>query len=571
MRYNTVTDDPAAPYIVARTRVLDVGSPRALALACECINECMNGHPRCSALAGAAEAALPTRLVDCSDPDHPRLVSTGGTHGTYLALSYVWGEPQPHNTTLSNLSDYADEIASTYLPQTIRDAIHVTHALGFRFLWADSLCIIQNSDEDKRREIGRMRYIYRNARLTIIASSAPRVSAGFLQDRLASDITEDGVSSDITLPFICPLRSDSSTEQLVGMVHISPKSTRSDPFGYNYLPYDPGQEPINGRGWCLQEYFMSTRALLFTSHALLFRCQTTTLSIGGAYYDTYYDRRLPDSLFHPDTRPDVVPDSKTYERVHRAWQVAIQDYTRRAVSLPSDKLVACGGLAEEFARLFRSDYLAGLWRTTLLRDLLWHNQGSLIRPAAYRAPSWSWASVDGAVIPGRPPFSGQGLADVIQAEVVLEDAALPYGQVTGALLVLHAALVSCVCRKEDEIQRFFMQPATDSSGSVRGNVIGTAATEFFGSGSIDCEEDEGATQNAWIVPLWGEEDMMEGLVVVPTDSKSNCNGPVGAKSGRKLQSYHRIGYMVMHMYGKFEGISALDWISEQPMAEFELV
>ena len=549
-----------------------MGSPRALALASECIDECVNGHSRCSALAGAADAALPTRLVDCSDPDHPRLVSTGGTHGAYLALSYVWGEPQPHSTTLSNLSDYADEIASTRLPQTIRDAIHVTHALGFRFLWADSLCIIQDSDEDKRREIGRMRHIYRNARLTIIASSAPRVGAGFLQDR-PSDVTEDGVSSDITLPFICPLRSDSSAEQLVGTVHISPKSTRSDPFGYNHLPYDPGREPISGRGWCLQEYFMSTRALLFTSHALLFRCQTTTLSIGGAYYDTYYDRCLPDSLFLPDPQPDVVPDSKTYETLRWAWLTAMEDYTRRAVTLPSDKLVACGGLAEEFARIFRSDYLAGLWRTTLLCDLLWRissYQGSLTRPAAYRAPSWSWASVDGAVFPGSPEV-GQALADVVQAEVVLEDAALPYGQVTGALLVLRAALVSCVCRKEDEIHPFSFQPATDSSASVRGNVIGTAATEFFGSGSIDCEEDEGATQDAWIVPLWGSKGMMEGLVVVPADSRSNYNGPVGAKSGRKLQAYRRIGYMVMRMHGKLKGISALDWISEQPMAEFELV
>lgn len=42
-------------------------------------------------------------------------------------------------------------------------------------------------------------------------------------------------------------------------------------------------------------------------------------------------------------------------------------------------------------------YLAGLWRSTLLSDLLWRADpvdSTVIPPPKYRAPSWSWASVN---------------------------------------------------------------------------------------------------------------------------------------------------------------------------------
>jgi hypothetical protein len=116
----------------------------------------------------------------------PKLWATDGKEGKYIALSYVWGEPQAHSTTQDRLEMYQGGIELSALPQTIRDAIRVTHSLGYRFLWIDSLCILQDSDEDKRNEIGNMRSIYSDSSLVIIAASAKKVGDGFLQTRTSN-------------------------------------------------------------------------------------------------------------------------------------------------------------------------------------------------------------------------------------------------------------------------------------------------------------------------------------------------------------------------------------------------
>ncbi len=56
-----------------------------------------------------------------------------------------------------------------------------------------------------------------------------------------------------------------------------------------------------------------------------------------------------------------------------AWIDIVEDYSLRMASDESDKLVACAAIAEQFHRVLRCDYLAGLWRShTLLIHLLWH-------------------------------------------------------------------------------------------------------------------------------------------------------------------------------------------------------
>ncbi|EIW52301.1 HET-domain-containing protein, partial [Trametes versicolor FP-101664 SS1] len=307
-----------------------------------------------------------------------RLVSTESQRGQYLTLSYVWGGDQVHKTTTGNVSAYERSIDISLLPATIRDAIHVTHALGFSSLWVDSLCIIQDSDEDKRREIGRMHHIYRYAHLTIIAASANKVTESFLNDR----------------------------------------------------PPPP----------CFK-YLMAPRALIFTARTLQYRCLTATHHVGDSLCDTYDKRRLPDTLFMRDP-PPAQPGSEEWASVYTAWLGVVWDYSHRAASVAADKLVACAAIAEHFHRCLDSDYLAGLWRATLLADLLWSRRWDEYGhyPAAYRAPSWSWAALEGEVF-----WSGQwsqafwadnALAKVVRCAVTLEDDGLPFGRVTGGSLVL---------------------------------------------------------------------------------------------------------------------------------------
>ncbi|OJT10399.1 hypothetical protein TRAPUB_13091 [Trametes pubescens] len=197
------------------------------------------------------------------------------------------------------------------LPPTIRDAIYVTRMLGFRWLWIDSLCIIQDSDEDMAHEIGCMHHIYRYAHLTIVAGSAEGVNSG-------------------------------------------------DELGWTAT-----------RAWCMQEYLMSPRTLIFTPTTLRLRCLVDVQDIGNSFCSVFGDPQIPDTLFLRDP-PVAEPGSKEWMSMHEAWMVVVEDYTRRTASVESDKLIACAALAEQFHRVLDSEYLAGLWRSDeLLVGLLW--------------------------------------------------------------------------------------------------------------------------------------------------------------------------------------------------------
>ena len=72
------------------------------------------------------------------------------------------------------------DIAWTKLSMTIRDAIFVCEQLGERYLWADVLCIVQDSAQDMELQILRMRQIYSTAKCTITAVSAETADSGLL-------------------------------------------------------------------------------------------------------------------------------------------------------------------------------------------------------------------------------------------------------------------------------------------------------------------------------------------------------------------------------------------------------
>lgn len=560
-------DDPLAAHIILRDRILDVGSSAALSLARACIEECTRRHQRCVP-PPVPPPLLPTRLIDCSNLDKLRLTDTLGERGTYLALSYVWGEPQPHSTTTSNISAYKQHIDSMHLPQTILDAVRVTNALGFRYLWADTLCIIQDSVEDQANEIARMRHIYRDAYCTVIASNATRVGLGFLQNRPAAPLTEYGTfSRDLALPFVCPPAEDaglqSSTPIQVGELHVSPVWTYSDPVEQPLAQYDPSSEPISRRGWCMQEYLMSSRALVFASHTLQFHCQTSSLNVGGSFNDDFPgQQRLPDVLFLQDP-PVVERGSKQWTEVRSAWQAVVRNYTARSVTKPSDKLIACGGISEEFQRVLRTDYLAGLWRDTLLGDLLWSKRTDvdIPRPKDYRAPTWSWAAVDGRVEAGAPDVKTHDtvhVAEVIRCEVVLQHDQLPFGGVTAGTLVLRTPLIRCSWNIEtpNYLLRVGSLPDRDALASADDDEEVDVEVEQIGIGYLD-SEDDADIQGVWAIPIHWSENIMAGLVITLDLTDLHRGGE---------RVYRRIGF-----YETSANAGPVDWVKTLPMVDIALV
>lgn len=554
---NDCIDDPAASHIVMRDAIRDVGSNHALDLARGYLDECVHGHAHCAALSVlSSDPYLPTRLIDCTYLSHPRLVSTARQRGTYIALSYVWGGDQVHKTTISNMSTYENLINPSLLPATIRDAVFVTHSLGFRYLWVDSLCIIQDSDADKRHEIGRMHHIYRYAYLTIIAASAESVTEGFLEDRPPPpqlDIEDLDAGGEITLPFICPPYPPTSAggpvdhrvPQQVGSVHLTvyPARARESWAHTRELGH------IRTRAWCMQEYLMSPRSLIFTSRTLLFRYQTAMRSVGNSLCDVPDERRIPDALFLPEP-PLLTHGSAEWAELHEAWLDIVMEYSLRAASVLSDKLVACAAVAEQFHRALRSDYLAGIWRDTLIHGLLWSKGRNAYnhRPAEYRAPSWSWASVEGDVTQLSKAFLDDNtLAKVLMCEVTLEDAALPFGRVTGGTLVLRAALLRCALgagrpgrlgNHEMLLQSLQQAQQRQSVGDEDPEI--EADAQLGGNAKIDCEEDT-HIERMWAVPIIQGKTWVEGLVVAVADLD-------GSNEGRENSnvSYRRIGYFLCY-------------------------
>ncbi|KAF2807000.1 HET-domain-containing protein, partial [Mytilinidion resinicola] len=146
------------------------------------IHECDRGHSHCKK---PDSTFMPTRLLDVGIPSckQVRLVLStdpGSARDNYVALSHCWGPSKPLITTSANISQFQAEIPSTTLPQTFDDAIKITRLLGIRYLWIDSLCIIQDVPDDWLRESATMFSVYSNADITISASRASSSVDGFL-------------------------------------------------------------------------------------------------------------------------------------------------------------------------------------------------------------------------------------------------------------------------------------------------------------------------------------------------------------------------------------------------------
>ncbi|ESK82298.1 het domain protein [Moniliophthora roreri MCA 2997] len=381
----TTDDDNAGRFLTNRDVPREMDCSLTYAHTRRQLEECFR-HESCPP---PVPAALPTRLLDCTDPTQPRLfVSNGTEKELYAALSYVWGEDQPQKTTSQNIDSYTISIDMWRIPQTIRDAITVTHNLGVRYLWVDAFCIMQDSREDKAREIAKMRAIFRNAYFTIVASSAKCVSEGFLHPR-------DPKPSAI-LPFLCPDRT-------IGTMSLSVPQPE--------LLNAPA--PPETRAWCLEERLLSPRLLLYSSHTLEYECQTIHVNIDGSrrYLSNPAISRLPDHVFSTElahVNTELRRNSNALRTQYNVWRAILEEYTARSLTKSRDRLNALAGVAEHF-QWPGSRYLAGLWSVELPWGLLWHiDAPPRKRPTKYRAPSWSWAAIDGKIA-GYNPYEYERL------------------------------------------------------------------------------------------------------------------------------------------------------------------
>jgi hypothetical protein len=248
------------------------------------------------------------------------------------------------------------------LPQSIKDAIETTRNLGLQYLWVDALCIIQDSTEDKQKEIERMGTIYKNATVTIAASVASAAADGFLRIERTQP---KSYTFDISLP-----------NGKVAAVSVAARELCTT------------KNLLRQRGWAYQEFLLSPRVLSYSERELMWHCQTEqlqTITRSSLNYVLAPDR-LPPRIFNNDLRhgKSWTTDKQRIE----LWASVVGDYSSRYLTDPEDRLHALAGIAGELRALWDDDYLYGLWRRCLVTLLAWSSLREQDSRST-RAPSWS--------------------------------------------------------------------------------------------------------------------------------------------------------------------------------------
>lgn len=176
--------------------------------------------------------------------------------------------------------------------------------------------------------------------------------------------------------------------------------------------------PLSRRAWTLQERLLSSRILHFGKSQLFFECP---YSRACETWPQPVMRRIRQP-FEEDSPvgfktagPDASMNGAVVHPLSEHWDEIVELYMDTNLTRPEDKLVAISGLAREVQKETKDVYYAGLWRREFERTLLWYlHVPQRMKIGNYRAPSWSWASVDGKVgfLANKPGRTGDETSSV---------------------------------------------------------------------------------------------------------------------------------------------------------------
>ncbi|OJD39753.1 heterokaryon incompatibility protein [Diplodia corticola] len=328
---------------------------------------------------------LPTRLVYCgSDVDPPRVCESATLPPCteYLTLSHCWGTKPIFSLTVENEERLKAELPKGKLTRSFLDAIFVTRALKFEYIWIDSLCIIQDSHEDWAAESVTMGSVYANAVLNIAATGVASGEKGFFATRDAAILPPLKLGLNLGQPW-------PDYDIVLKGEYWLHKRTFDD---------DVDKAPLNTRGWVLQERILSPRILHFGSNQIYWECPSLVAC-------EVFPRGFPTDVefIRKGIRSPAFEKyaSQAKGEIYGQWRGAVQSYSSRAFTKRRDRFRAIWGIASEMGALLEDDYVAGLWKGDLLRELLWivHQENEwpnrVIRLSLeYEAPTWSWLSLN---------------------------------------------------------------------------------------------------------------------------------------------------------------------------------
>ncbi|KAI1414546.1 HET-domain-containing protein [Hypoxylon sp. FL1857] len=351
------------------------------------IDDCKFNHKECL---GPSDPWVPTRLLEIINGDgeiNIRLAETANPpipkESPFAALSHMWvnvNTNPPLRTVNTNYKQLKKLIPAKSLPQNFLDTALVCVRLGIRYIWIDSLCVIQDSVEDWRHEAALMHLVYRHAEVTIVATSATSSHDSFLQRsidtipamKIAYTIKHPGAAAAVNQYMI--VSRDKNPQE-------------------SYRLFAVSGSKWNTRGWTMQERSLSARSIHFCRNKIFYECRNCLRSEDN---EPAQESDMITSILWP--RGEAI----SFTDLYRHWELFLAEYSQRNLTYATDKLPAIQSVAAEITAVTGREYIpcAGMWLHHLRSELLWHTSafGDITRPSQWRAPSWSWASVEGNLV-----------------------------------------------------------------------------------------------------------------------------------------------------------------------------
>ncbi|KAL2070991.1 hypothetical protein VTL71DRAFT_14017 [Oculimacula yallundae] len=460
------------------------------------IDTCSTTHERCR----STKKPLPSRVIDVGDDiTAPRLFITEGKYDDWMALSYCWGSAPPLKTEIATLAQRCREIEWEELPALLRDAFVITRRLGFRYLWVDALCIIQDDANDWAVESMKMAEIYKGAFLTILAESSLDCSVG---------IFESSSENRPTTPEGVKLHARSERYGLESDLIVCRPSDEIPIFSRDVDGWGR-MGPLSDRAWTLQEELLSWRILRFAKGKAWWECQETEWNEWCPEDEKLQDRGLSIPAALP--RITLLNGDEKFRDTRceplDIWYQAVSDLIKRGISYRSDIFPAISGVAKDTYRHIKQEYKAGLWLDHIHTGLLWSvGYIGAKRTEAYTAPSWSWASLDlssqrGLGISGRriyPALNVSGrqhkTANILEVNVITKGKD-PFGPVvSGSMKISGPAQTVCSCRIYGTLDCF---DGTEKRGTGDRETIGDHS-KIAAIPDLRCGEGQGVLHEEWI-------------------------------------------------------------------------
>lgn len=365
------------------------------------LRECDESHPQCKKYSFPSFA--PKRLLDLQSPEPHvyKIVETDMTiKEPYCTLSHSWGKARFITTTQVNLQQHMEVgVPRKDLPKNFAEAIDVVRELGVRYIWIDSLCIVQGEGGDFLTQGGLMHAVYRNSYCNIVAADSKAARDGLFRPRPHEDMAS--ASYVVRQPHF-----------LLGNTGDNWKIVPDD-FWYSNLL----QSHIYGRGWVFQERLLSPRLLHFARDqiywdcAAISACESLPSGLPAPLDITASKERHWRGRLALNKTAHGMSGSFDNESPYTFWLAAVESYTSCDLTSKTDKGVAIWSVA----KILRDDvfdpsedYAVGMWSKNFVEQLAWRSanagENDRLVELQVKYPSWSWFSVHGKIIPHERHF-----------------------------------------------------------------------------------------------------------------------------------------------------------------------